>query len=434
MRTRSQINPPSPPSDPVGTAAHTHLDNQGLLAKVGVDDLNRLLVEGVLDYAIYAISPTGRVLTWNAGAQRLKGYTADEIMGEPFTKFYPPDALARGWPQHELEVAAREGRFEDEGWRVRKDGSRFWAHVVLTALRDASGELVGFAKLTRDLTARREAEQQREQRLAAEAAARVETRRREELQAALERAEAAREEAARSAAAMVTAYRELDQFAYIASHDLKAPLRGIANLAQWIQEDLGDQLSAESATHLRLLQGRVYRMEALIDGILAFSRAGRRLTKPEPVDTGVLVHEVIELLAPGPDVTFQVAAAMPTVEAERVPLQQVFLNLIGNAVKYARAHRPDAVVGVTWREAENGVTFSIRDNGPGIAPEFHDRIWGMFQTLEPRDKVEGTGIGLSVVKKIVETRGGRAWVESSAGHGATFHFTWPGTARPGIAP
>jgi signal transduction histidine kinase len=145
------------------------------------------------------------------------------------------------------------------------------------------------------------------------------------------------------------------------------------------------------------------------------------------VDTGVLVREVIELLAPPANVTLQVADGMPTVSAERVPLQQVFLNLLGNAVKYAGAARPDPAVRVEWCETGELIEFTIHDNGPGIAPEFHERVWGLFQTLEARDKVEGTGIGLSVVKKIVETRGGRVWLDSSAGRGAAFHFTWPRT-------
>jgi signal transduction histidine kinase len=213
----------------------------------------------------------------------------------------------------------------------------------------------------------------------------------------------------------------------VASHDLRAPLRGIANLAQWIQDDVGERLDAESRRHMGLLQGRVRRMEALIDGILTYSRAGRRLNKPEPVDTGALLREVIELLAPPPEAMIEVPADMPTVEAERVPLQQVFMNLIGNAVKYTRAQRPDVLVRVTWRDLGDAFEFAVSDNGPGIAPEYHERIWAIFQTLEARDKVEGTGIGLSVVRKLVETRGGRAWVESEPNQGATFRFLWPKT-------
>jgi PAS domain S-box-containing protein len=420
----------------------------------------RLLVQSVKDYAILMLDAEGRVSTWNEGAERIKGYTTDEILGRSFTAFYPDEAIAAGLPQHELESAARHGRFEDEGWRVRKDGSRFWANVIITPLHNTDGRLIGFSKVTRDLTARRDAEAQA-RRLAAEAAAREEAARRSEelaqlndqlqeqaaeleaqteelrtltedllqrndqLQAALLDARTARDSAERAAAAATEAYRELDQFAYVASHDLKAPLRGIANLAQWIQEDTGERLGAESLDHMRLLQGRVHRMEALIDGILAYSRAGRVLSAPEPVDTGALVREAIELLAPPAGVIIEVPAQMPAFDAERVPLQQVFLNLISNAVKYTRAARPDVMVRIDWRDAGDSFEFLVSDNGPGIDPQYHERIWGIFQTLAPRDKVEGTGIGLSVVRKIVEARGGFASVESAPNEGAKFRFTWP---------
>jgi PAS domain S-box-containing protein len=424
----------------------------------------RLLLQSVKDYAILMLDPEGNVASWNVGAQHIKGYSADEILGRSFTLFYPPEAVADGFPQHELDVASRDGRFEDEGWRVRKDGSRFWANVVITALRNSDGRLVGFAKVTRDLTMRREAEAQA-RRLAAEQAAHAEAERRsvelaalnqqlqeqavelerqaeelrvlaetlhhknDELQVALADTKKARETAERAAAATLDAYRELDQFAYVASHDLKAPLRGIANLAQWIQDDTGERLGAESTEHVRLLQGRVHRMEALIDGILAYSRAGRMLNSPERLDTGALVSEVIELLAPPPEVRIEVPSHMPLVNAERVPLQQVFLNLIGNAVKHTRIERSDVIVRIDWRDLGDAFEFSVNDNGPGIDPDYHERIWGIFQTLAPRDKVEGTGIGLSVVRKIVETRGGSTSVESSSNNGATFRFIWPKTAR-----
>jgi PAS domain S-box-containing protein len=419
----------------------------------------RLLVQAVKDYAILMLDREGRVASWNEGAERIKGYTADEILGHSFTRFYPDEAVAVGFPQHELESAARDGRFEDEGWRVRKDGSRFWANVVITALRDSDGRLIGFAKVTRDLTARRETEAQARRLIAQEAAHAEAVRRSDELarlndqlaaqteearelaerlrvtnlelNAALAATRAARDAAERAAAEATEAYRELDQFAYVASHDLKAPLRGIANLAQWIQDDVGEALSADSTDHMRLLQGRVHRMEALIDGILAYSRAGRRLSAPEAVDTGVLVQEVIQLLALPAEVTIEVAEHLPMLEAERVPLQQVFMNLIGNAVKYTRAERPDVLIRVDWRDTDDAFTFTVCDNGPGIASEYHERIWGVFQTLAARDKVEGTGIGLSVVKKIVESRGGSVAVESAPGRGATFRFTWPRTFRQG---
>lgn len=236
------------------------------------------------------------------------------------------------------------------------------------------------------------------------------------------------EELRRVARALEASNRELDQFAYVASHDLKAPLRGIANLSQWIEEDLGAQnLSADTREHLALLRGRVHRMEALIDGILQYSRAGRMREKPERVDLRTLVEDVTDLLAPPPSVRIEIAPDLPAIVTEKLPLQQVLQNLIGNAIKYTR--RSDPLVRVSARTAEEALEIAVSDNGPGIAPEFHERIFGLFQTLEARDKVEATGIGLAIVQKTVESRGGRVTVESAEGRGTTFRFTWPNARR-----
>ena len=216
---------------------------------------------------------------------------------------------------------------------------------------------------------------------------------------------------------------ELDQFAYVTSHDLKAPLRGIANLSSWIEEDLADRMTDEAREQMKLLRGRVHRLEALIDGILQYSRAGRVKGKPRLVAVDALVADVVELLAPGGKATVSVQPGMPSLMTDSVPLQQVFMNLIGNALKHSK--KPDTRVEVGAREMDGRWEFFVKDDGPGIAPRYHERIWGIFQTLEARDKVESTGIGLSVVRKIVEARGGRAWVESEDGQGATFRFTWP---------
>ena len=223
---------------------------------------------------------------------------------------------------------------------------------------------------------------------------------------------------------------ELDAFAYAASHDLRAPLRGIANLAQWIEEDLsatGD-LKSDTREMLGLMRSRMHRMEALIEGILHYSRAGRVDTTIETVDTRALVQEVIDLLA-APGATYHLGD-LPQLATIALPLQQIFMNLIGNALKYAG--RADPVVRIDARDAGKFYEFNVSDNGPGIAPEYHERIWGIFQTLEARDKVEGTGIGLSLVKKLVEGNGGRAWVESTPGNGATFRFLWPKQIRSTI--
>lgn len=230
-------------------------------------------------------------------------------------------------------------------------------------------------------------------------------------------------ELARLGAELARSNQDLDQFAYVASHDLKAPLRGIANLTEWIEEDLGDRITGESREHMQLLKGRVHRMEALIDGILTYSRAGRVHEEPRDVDVGALLAECIEMLDPPAGTEVVIGPDMPVLRTEQVPLQQVLMNLVGNAIKYNR--RPGARVEVTSALAGNDWRFSVSDNGPGIDERYRERIWQIFQTLAPRDKVEGTGIGLSVVRRIVESRGGRTWLDSELGKGTTFHFTWP---------
>jgi GAF domain-containing protein/ActR/RegA family two-component response regulator len=230
-------------------------------------------------------------------------------------------------------------------------------------------------------------------------------------------------EAQRLIAQLDESNKDLDQFAYVASHDLKAPLRGISNLSQWLEEDLEGAITPSAREHLGLLRNRVQRMEGLINGILDYSRAGRVRSRPERLSTARLVQEVLEMLEVPADARIDVQGDLPELFTERVPLQQVFLNLVSNAVKHSK--RVDPHITITARDEDGFVEFSVADNGAGIAPEFHERIWGIFQTLEPRDVVEGTGIGLSVVKKIVNHKGGRVELESREGAGAKFSFTWP---------
>lgn len=225
--------------------------------------------------------------------------------------------------------------------------------------------------------------------------------------------------------------RELDQFAYIASHDLRAPLRAIENLSAWIEEDSGAALPAVAHRHLERLRGRVQRMERLLDDLLEYSRAGRVQHQPEVVMIQSLISEAAELQGLPPRFSLQVECPVATVRTVRVPLETIFRNLIGNAVKHH--NRPDGRIRVTvsvatdilQQEETSYLRCCVNDDGPGIAPEFHARIFEMFQTLQPRDQVEGSGIGLSIVKKIVESVGGSLTVESTEGEGATFCFTWP---------
>ena len=219
--------------------------------------------------------------------------------------------------------------------------------------------------------------------------------------------------------------KDLDQFAYVASHDLKAPLRGITTLAQWILEDSNDRLDDQGREHLRLMQVRVARMEALVDGVLAYARAGRTAAlEQETIDTSALVREVIDLLvqAPGGG-TVVIETALPPVHAVKTPFQQVWMNVISNALEHGTKEGGDVRVGA--RDGGGEVIYYVTDTGPGIEPQFHERIFGLFQTLSPRDNIEGTGIGLAVVKKLVEQQGGRVWLTSTVGVGTTFYFVYP---------
>jgi signal transduction histidine kinase len=218
--------------------------------------------------------------------------------------------------------------------------------------------------------------------------------------------------------------QELDQFVYTASHDLRSPLRAIHHLASWIHEDAAALLPAASRVHLDKLQGRVLRLERMLDDLLAYSRAGRSHYPTEWVNLTTLVQETIELLAPPPGMMISTFSRPDLVLTERVPLEIVLRNLVGNAIKHH--DRPDeGRITIGLAEEARWLVFSITDDGPGIDPAEQARIFQLFQTLRPRDEVEGSGMGLALVKKTVESRGGQVTVASAVGQGATFRFYWP---------
>src|SRR5687767_962970 len=341
--------------------------------------------------SIIAMDKDGLITEFNPAAESTFGFARDEVMGKRLADLIVPDRY-RDAHIAGLKRFVETGEAHVIGKRLelparRKDGSEFQSELTIT--RSDSDGLPAFTGVLRDITERKKFETEREQLIKA----------------------------------LARSNQELDQFAYVASHDLKAPLRGIANLSQWIEEDLGERLGGENKSQMEMLRGRVHRMESLIDGILQYSRAGRAKAKPELIDTGELVKDVVDLMAPPRGTRVHVVPGMPTVRAERVPLQQVFMNLLGNAIKHTGKENP--LIEVAWSDAELFYEFTVRDNGQGIAPQYHDRIFGIFQTLEARDTIEGTGIGLSVVQKIVEAKGGRVWVESDIGKGARFKFLWP---------
>ena len=348
--------------------------------------------------SIISMNAEGVVTEFNPAAVQAFGYTREEVIGKRLGDLIVPERLREahhaGMKRYLATGEERVIGKRLELPAMRKDGSEFDCELAITR-SDIAGE-PAFTGVLRDISDRKKAEAERKN------------------------AEAEREQLIK---ALARSNQELDQFAYVTSHDLKAPLRGIANLSQWIEEDLGDKLGGENKSQMEMLRGRVHRMEALIDGILQYSRAGRVKAKPESIETGALVADVIELMAPPKEIEIQVAPDLPTVRAERIPLQQVFMNLIGNAIKHTGKTNP--LIDISWSDAGPFVEFSVGDNGQGIAPQYHERIFGIFQTLEARDKVEGTGIGLSVVQKIVDAKGGRVWVESEVGRGARFKFLWP---------
>ncbi|WP_299825055.1 CHASE3 domain-containing protein [uncultured Pontibacter sp.] len=217
--------------------------------------------------------------------------------------------------------------------------------------------------------------------------------------------------------------KELDQFAYVVSHDLKAPLRGIEVASRWVEEDMGTQLPANVQEYLMMMRVRVHRMENLINGILALTRIGRTEQVEESVDVNELLVEVVDMLAPPRNFVINVQEDLPVLRTIRIQLHQVFSNLIGNAIKYH--NRENGIIDVRHHETDTHHVFSVSDDGPGIDPDYHERIFVIFQTLQERDAVESTGVGLAIVKKIVEWQGCTIWLDSKPGHGSTFTFTWP---------
>jgi len=345
----------------------------------------RLLVESVQEYAIFVLDPAGRVASWNAGAEAIKGYAADEILGQHVAVFYTPEDVALGKPQAQLEAAAREGRVEDEGWRLRKDGNRFWADTVITAMRDPTGALIGFGKVTRDLTRRRRIEEQ-----------------------------------------LAQSNAELERFSYSVSHDLRAPLRAINGYAQAVLEDYAAALDAEGQRFLGIIRDSAKRGGELIDALLNFSRLGRQTLSMEPVDLTELARAVVDELRRSTDVEGMdviVDPLQPT-RGDRTLLRQVLANLIGNAFKFSRG-RPHPQIEIGARREGQAVVYFVRDNGVGFDMRYADKLFGVFQRLHRADEFEGTGVGLALAQRIIQRHGGRIWADGKVDGGATFFFTLP---------
>jgi PAS domain S-box-containing protein len=357
----------------------------------------RLLVDGVKDYAIFMLDQAGNVVSWNSGAEQIKGYRADEIIGRHFSCFYGHEDIESEKPKRELESAAKDGRFEEEGWRLRKDGSRFWASVVITALRDEFGVLRGFAKVSRDITKRIEAE------AAVKARQALEVR----------------------AAELKRTTDELQQLAYVAAHDLQEPLRMVISYTQLLARRYQGRLDADADEFLSFAVDGALRMKLLVQGLLAYCRVettGKDLL--ETSSAAALELALVKLRAAIEDSGAIVThGPLPTVTADSVQLAQLFENLVGNAIKYHGVDPPR--VHVSAKNLDSEWIFSVRDNGIGIDSQYFGRIFVMYQRLQGQKQISGSGMGLAVCKKIAERHSGRMWVESSLGKGSTFCVALP---------
>jgi PAS domain S-box-containing protein len=351
-----------------------------------------LLVASVRDYAIFMLDPQGHIRSWNTGAQHLKGYQAEEIIGRHFSTFYTEADRARDHPKHELEIAVKEGRYEEEGWRVRKDGTMFWASVTITAVHDEDGQLTGFAKVTRDLTERKHAE--------------------DELQAAVRD--------------LRKANQELDRFASVAAHDMADPLRTISGFAEILAEsDLSPEEAKEYAQHV--LDSSL-RLSGMLDSLLAYARAARPAVAGEPVSLATATEQaqadlahLIEQRNARVDVDVPGDAA---VLADPHDLRLLFQNLVSNAVKFGEPSGPGVAV-TAHRTVANEWQVAVEDNGPGIEEQDRSRIFEAFHRASADPGEAGYGLGLAICRRLAERNGGRLDLEVGVGRGARFSFTLP---------
>jgi PAS domain S-box-containing protein len=351
----------------------------------GVPDVYRAIVEGTTTYAIFFIDPEGLILSWNPGAQNIHGYSEQEVLGQHLAILYRQQDRTAGIPEAELHSAAERGSAEERRLLQRKDGSEFWAEGVLTALRGASGELLGYAYIARDASERRRLEQ------------------------ALERTN-----------------EEMQRFAFTVSHDVQEPLRNVGSFAELLARRYKGQLDKDADEYLKFIIDGVNRMSQLVKDVLAYSQAGRQdRTRPEATEAGNVIQWAlmnVDTMAKqtGAVITYD---ALPVVRVDQMQFATVFQHLLTNAMKF-RSEQPPRIH-VSARPAERSHwEFAIQDNGVGIPPEQTERVFGIFKRLVGRD-VPGTGVGLAICRKIVEAHGGSMWIESEPGRGSAVKFTLP---------
>lgn len=367
----------------------------------------RLMVDNLREYCIFFMDADGLITDWTDSAQRLEGYAPTEVLGRHYSVlFRQHDASeAIDSANQMLRLAASRGQHELHSWHERKDGSRYWSHSLLIALRDDSGELRGFAKINRDMSdAKRLDDLMRN------------------INDELENRVAERTEQ------LLAANKDLESFSYSVSHDLRSPLRHISSFVSLLEEHLDGQIDETTRRYLGTIGGSARHMSQLIDGLLAFSRLGRSAVNLTAVDFTLLVDAVVSQLAhdtEGRVVDWVVAPDLPVVQGDALLLREVWANLLGNAYKYTRP-RERARIEVGWSvDPVAGYTFYVRDNGVGFDTKYAQKLFGVFQRLHRASEFEGTGIGLALTRRILERHGGSIWAESQLGEGSVFYFSLP---------
>jgi PAS domain S-box-containing protein len=402
----------------------------------------RLLVEGVRDYAIFLMDPNGNIMTWNSGAERIKGYRAEEIIGKSFKLFYQPDDLATNHPDRELEIASKTGSYEEEGWRVRKDGSTFWASVLITALRNRAGELIGFAKVTRDLTERRQA-QEREmriaQRAALEEAARREAEfREEEVRAMADQLERHSVELEKRTREAEEARQRADEankvkgeFLAAMSHELRTPLNAIGGYADLLSLGVPGPINGQQREHLERIKRSQMHLLVIINDILSFTRieAGQLTYEFEETSLEAAAESVVGLLgaqAQLKGLTLRHVRSNGPVNAwaDRAKVEQIVLNLVSNALKFTDS---GGQITITTGAEGDRALICVRDTGRGIASDQLEAVFEPFVQVGRNltSQREGTGLGLAISRDLARAMHGDVTLKSELDVGSEFTLSLP---------
>ncbi len=361
------------------------------------------MISEVEDYAIILLDKNGNILNWNKGAENIKGYKVDEILGKNFRVFYTNEDRDAKLPESLLKQASDKGKASHEGWRIKKDGTRFWGSIVITALHSEDGDLMGFSKVTRDLTERKIAEDKQKQNA-------------EQLEAQ---------------------NKELEQFAYVASHDLQEPLRKIRTFNAMIIELEGEKLTEKAKDYFQRSISAADRMNQLIEDLLTYSRATRDAHNAEPVDLNEVAIKIGNSYKDSEKKITINVDHLPTLVGMRFQFEQLFDNMVNNGVKYQReGNEPsiriryrtvlgDEIHGKGLGPSSKFHEICFIDNGIGFDQSYAEKIFEMFQRLHGRSEYSGSGIGLAIVKKIVQNYNGFITAESEPGKGSTFHVYFP---------